>query len=140
MIRAAERWRAVKITDFERRQMAAVRSELDQEYEAHIGLAKPTSEEKHSVILSSSSRTLPIQTTSITRVANEQRLRCLVAAKRRQPAGPFRHKSQVGLFVNEQCCPTRHWLGRSGIWSSWRFASEVECGARRPCAGTFCKQ
>jgi hypothetical protein len=32
MIRAAERWRAIKVTDFERRQMAAVRQELDQEY------------------------------------------------------------------------------------------------------------
>ena len=34
MIRAAERWRAIKLTDFERRQMAALRKELDQEYEA----------------------------------------------------------------------------------------------------------
>ena len=57
MARAAERWHAVKITDFERRQMAAVRTELDQEYEAQAGLAKPTSKEKHSVKLSSSSRT-----------------------------------------------------------------------------------
>jgi hypothetical protein len=30
MIRAAERWRAVKVTEFERRQMAAVRQDLDQ--------------------------------------------------------------------------------------------------------------
>ena len=38
MIRAAERWRAIKVTDFERRQMAAVRQELelDQEYQAAI--------------------------------------------------------------------------------------------------------
>jgi transposase-like protein len=57
MARAAERWRAVRITDFERRQMAAVRTELDQEYEAQAGLAKPTSKDKHSVKLSSSSRT-----------------------------------------------------------------------------------
>jgi hypothetical protein len=42
MIRAAERWRAIKITDFERRQMAAVRQELDQEYQAQNGLAKKT--------------------------------------------------------------------------------------------------
>src|SRR3546814_13634615 len=38
MTRAAERWRAIKITDFERRQMAALRAELDQEYEAQTGL------------------------------------------------------------------------------------------------------
>jgi transposase-like protein len=43
MTRAAERWRAIKITDFERRQMAALRQELDREYEAQSGLAKPTS-------------------------------------------------------------------------------------------------
>jgi hypothetical protein len=36
VIRAGERWRAIKITDFERRQMAPVRQELDQEYEAAI--------------------------------------------------------------------------------------------------------
>lgn len=57
MTRAAERWRAVKITDFERRQMAAVRGELDQEYEARIGLARPTSTEKRPVKLSSTVRT-----------------------------------------------------------------------------------
>ena len=38
LTRAAERWRAVKITDFERRQMAALRAELDHEYEAQNGL------------------------------------------------------------------------------------------------------
>jgi hypothetical protein len=32
--RAAERWRSVKVTEFERRQTAAVRKELDEEYEA----------------------------------------------------------------------------------------------------------
>jgi hypothetical protein len=36
MIRAAEHWRAIKITDFRRRQMAAVKQELDPEYEAAI--------------------------------------------------------------------------------------------------------
>ena len=40
MIRAAVRWRAIKVTEFERRQMAAVRKELDHEYEARNGLAK----------------------------------------------------------------------------------------------------
>ncbi len=46
MTRAAERWRAVKITDFERRQMAAIRAELDQAYEAQNGLDKPASKAK----------------------------------------------------------------------------------------------
>ncbi len=57
MSRAAERWRAVKITDFERRQMAAVRAELDTEYEAQTGLDKPNPKEKRSNKLSSRSRT-----------------------------------------------------------------------------------
>ena len=43
MTRAAERWRAIKITGFERRQMAALRQELYQEYEIQTGLARPTS-------------------------------------------------------------------------------------------------
>ena len=33
------RWRAIRITDFERHQMVAVREDLDQEYEARNGLA-----------------------------------------------------------------------------------------------------
>ena len=32
MTRAAERWRAVKFTNFERRKMATLRAEFDQEY------------------------------------------------------------------------------------------------------------
>ncbi len=57
MTRAAERWRAVKITDFERRQMAALRAELDQEYEAQTGLVKQTSMDAKPTKLSSTSRT-----------------------------------------------------------------------------------
>ena len=57
MTRAAERWRAVKVTDFERRQMTALRQELDDEYEATIGLAKPPSKVKPQTQLSSSSQT-----------------------------------------------------------------------------------
>ena len=38
MTRAAERWRSIKITEFERRQMAALRQELDHHYEASVGL------------------------------------------------------------------------------------------------------
>ena len=57
MIRAAERWRAIRITDFERRQMALVRQELDHEYEARNGLGSKTSADAPRSKLSSSSRT-----------------------------------------------------------------------------------
>ncbi len=57
MTRAAERWHAVKITDFQRRQMAALRTELDQEYEAHNGLKQSASEVQSQTKLSSRSRT-----------------------------------------------------------------------------------
>ena len=33
MTRAAERWRSIRCTDFERRQIAAVRKDLDAEHE-----------------------------------------------------------------------------------------------------------
>ncbi len=57
MTRAAERWRAIKVTEFERRQMAALREELDNEYDAHIGLQTRPSEEKLQANLSSKNRT-----------------------------------------------------------------------------------
>jgi putative transposase len=57
MIRAAERWRAIRITDFERRQMVAVRQELDQEYEARNGLENKAPAKETRQNLSSSSRT-----------------------------------------------------------------------------------
>ena len=57
MTRAAERWRSIKVSDFERRQMAAVRAELHQEYEAQTGLVKQTSKGKTANDLSSRSRT-----------------------------------------------------------------------------------
>ncbi len=57
MIRAAERWRNIKVTEFERRQMAAVRKELDELYEAESGLNKPVSKEASPSKLSSKSRT-----------------------------------------------------------------------------------
>ena len=57
MIRAAERWRAIRITDFERRQMAAVRQEIDQEYEAHTGLGNKPSADARQTKLSSNTRT-----------------------------------------------------------------------------------
>jgi len=57
MIRAAEHWRAIRITDFERRQMAAIREELDQEYEAGNGLTSQPSADASNIKLSSTSRT-----------------------------------------------------------------------------------
>lgn len=45
LIRAAERWRSVKVTEFEHRQIAAVRKELDQESDAQVGLKKQPSKE-----------------------------------------------------------------------------------------------
>jgi putative transposase len=36
LIRAAERWRGLRFTEFELRQLAALRKELDVEYEASI--------------------------------------------------------------------------------------------------------
>jgi hypothetical protein len=42
LIRAAERWPSIKITEFERRQLTAARKELDQEYETRIGLKRKT--------------------------------------------------------------------------------------------------
>jgi transposase-like protein len=57
MIRAAERWRAIRVTDFERRQMEAVRQELDHEYEVRNGLVKSPSADADQTRLSSTSRT-----------------------------------------------------------------------------------
>ena len=57
MIRASERWRSIRITEFERRQMEVVRQELDQLYEAENGLNKPASKDAARSKLSSKSRT-----------------------------------------------------------------------------------
>ena len=57
MIRTAERWRAIRVTDFERRQMEAVRKELDHEYEARNGLVPKTSANADQTKLSSTSQT-----------------------------------------------------------------------------------
>jgi transposase-like protein len=57
LIRAAERWRFIKVTEFERRQIAAVKSELDHEYEALIGLNATLSKDATQVRKSSSSQT-----------------------------------------------------------------------------------
>ena len=36
LVRAAERWRGLRFTEFELRQIATVRADLDAEYEASI--------------------------------------------------------------------------------------------------------
>ena len=57
LIRAAERWRSIKITEFERRQLTATRKELDQEYETQIGLKPKLSKDAcaHRMIATSNS-------------------------------------------------------------------------------------
>ena len=57
MTRAAERWRSIRITEFERRQMAALRHELDHDYEAQVDLDKPRSKPATAAKIPSSSRT-----------------------------------------------------------------------------------
>ena len=57
MIRAAERWRAIRVSDLERRQMQAVRKELDLEYETQNGLTQNPSAFKPRPQLSTDSRT-----------------------------------------------------------------------------------
>ena len=57
MIRAAERWWAIRVSELERRQMRAAREELDHEYEAQNGLAKKTSAPEHHAKISSTART-----------------------------------------------------------------------------------
>ena len=57
MIRAAERWRAIKVSELERRQMRAVREELDREYEAPNGLGEKTSASARHAKISSTAQT-----------------------------------------------------------------------------------
>jgi putative transposase len=56
LIRAAERWRSVKVTEFERRQLASVRKELDQEYGTTVDLNAQPSKDASPVKITSSSR------------------------------------------------------------------------------------
>jgi hypothetical protein len=58
LTRAAERWRSVEVTDFERRQIAAIRKELDEEYEAQPGTHMRSS--KDGTVAKKSSKTLII--------------------------------------------------------------------------------
>ena len=57
MTRAAERWRSIRITEFERRQMAALRHELDHDYEAAVGLDTGRSGDTPAAKIPSKSRT-----------------------------------------------------------------------------------
>jgi putative transposase len=41
LIRAAERWRGIKITEFEQRQLTAIRDEIDRDFTGNIGLDVP---------------------------------------------------------------------------------------------------
>ena len=54
LIRAADRWKSIKVTEFERRQLAAVKKELDQEYETQVGLENKSSKPASRKISSSS--------------------------------------------------------------------------------------
>ena len=57
MIRTAERYCAVMVTNFERRRMAALGAELAQDYEAQTGLAKQRPSDTSQTKLSSISQT-----------------------------------------------------------------------------------
>ncbi len=57
MTRAAERWRSIRVSEFERRQMAALRQELDHDYEASVGLDRPRSKPVPTTQIPSRSRT-----------------------------------------------------------------------------------
>ncbi|MGH6874043.1 MAG: IS256 family transposase [Aestuariivirgaceae bacterium] len=57
MIRASERWHCIRFTEFERRQMAAVKQELDEEYESATALSSKPAEAAPRSRISSSSRT-----------------------------------------------------------------------------------
>jgi len=57
ILRAAERWRAIRITTFERRQLHALRHERDHDYKAETGLNPSRSAADPQTQSSSSSRT-----------------------------------------------------------------------------------
>jgi transposase-like protein len=57
MTRAAERWRSIRVSEFERRQMAALRQELDHDYEAAVGLDTTRSKSTPATKIPSRSRT-----------------------------------------------------------------------------------
>ena len=57
LIRAAERWKSIKVTQFERRQLSAVKKELDQEYEVQVDLNRKPSKGAAQTKISSSFQT-----------------------------------------------------------------------------------
>jgi putative transposase len=57
MTRAAERWRSIRFNDFERRQIAAVREELDTEYTAGDTTPSAFQQTRPATEISSSFRT-----------------------------------------------------------------------------------
>ena len=57
LIRAAERWRAIKMTEFERRQLRAIKEELDQAFAARTAPAAGTTFTASQPRLSSKDRT-----------------------------------------------------------------------------------
>jgi putative transposase len=57
MTRAAERWRAIRFTEFERRQIDAVRQDLNTEYETENTASKASQHRRPASEISSSSRT-----------------------------------------------------------------------------------
>ena len=59
MTRAAERWRSIRVSEFERRQMTALRQELDHDYEATVDLNKPRPKRLPATKIPSNSRTWP---------------------------------------------------------------------------------
>jgi putative transposase len=59
LIRAAERWKSIKVTDFECRQLSAIKNELDQEYEFHVTLNRKPSKAAAQTKISSGSQTSP---------------------------------------------------------------------------------
>jgi transposase-like protein len=57
LIRAADRWKSIKVTEFERRQLSAVKKELDQEYETQVDLNRRPSKTAAQTKISSSAQT-----------------------------------------------------------------------------------
>jgi transposase-like protein len=57
LIRAAERWKSIKVTEFERRQLSAVKKEPDHEYEAQVDLDRKPSKAATQTKMSGTSQT-----------------------------------------------------------------------------------
>jgi len=57
LIRAAERWKSIRVTEFERRQLSVVKKELDQQYGVQVDLKRKPSKGAAQTKISSSSQT-----------------------------------------------------------------------------------